>query len=141
MTILLCGEQAHYDANIYYSSVAKFIIWQNGHAKLQGWNAATEFFSDIGPVVEGILSASQGLRRMKWTHILRLGNKAPALARLIGCIWGRISAWMEEVPSPVSPFVVADAASICWNYQQKKTSNSRMTIITRWIWARKWEFF
>ena len=27
---------------------------------------------------------------------------------------------MEEAPSPVSPFVVADAASICFNYEKNK---------------------
>ena len=43
-----------------------------------------------------------------------LGNKsAHALVTL--AIDEGFHVWMEEVPSPVSPFVVADAASICCN--------------------------
>ena len=91
IAIFLCGEQAHYDAHIILLQLSCQIYNMtkmdipNSKVQTPGQNAATEIFSDIGPVVEGILFAAQGLRRVECTHIRRLGNKAAhALTRFIG---------------------------------------------------------
>ena len=66
------------------------------------------FCSSFGHIVKDTLVCVNSLRSLSFAHIVRQGNSvAHALAQRV-CLSFPLLVWMEDVPSDIDSFVIAD---------------------------------
>ncbi|XP_021716820.1 uncharacterized protein LOC110684687 [Chenopodium quinoa] len=65
----------------------------------------------LGMVINDIMQLARGCQSCSFSFVKRSGNGAAHALAKLSSSYGDLRVWMEEVPSEISPFVMADLAS------------------------------